>query len=296
MESGNQLNYNNGDVIIFDNFGDVFEKSSADEQWKVKSCYTDLNAVLLLVCQQGTMRAQISGTDHEVKAGQGLALLPMTAIKQLLVTPDVRFRGFGFSVAAMENMLHNYRSTWMGALSLTDHPVVTLSAEQIQIAENLYQIALQAEAMAGFRYFRPMMCALVQAFLYMMADVVSQGDKQDVDNEGLTQKERLFKRFISLLWASGGKNRTVGYFADSLCITPKYLATVVRESCGKTPLELIHRYTANMIAQRLRTTHMTNKEICVELDFPNESFFGRFVKKHLGCSPREYRDKMRRQT
>ena len=73
----------------------------------------------------------------------------------------------------------------------------------------------------------------------------------------------------------------------------RYLATVVRESSGKTPLEMIHRYTANMIAQHLRSTNLTVKEICTELEFPNESFFGRFVKKHLGCSPREYREKMR---
>ena len=48
----------------------------------------------------------------------------------------------------------------------------------------------------------------------------------------------------------------------------RYLATVVRESSGKTPLEMIHRYTANMIAQHLRSTNLTVKEICTELEFP----------------------------
>ena len=138
-----------------------------------------------------------------------------------------------------------------------------------------------------------MMRAVVQAFLYMIADVVNHRERDD-KNEGMSQKERLFKQFVSLLWASGGKNRKVDYFAQQLCITPKYLATLVRESSGKTPLEMIHRYTANMIAQRLRSTNMTIKEICTELEFPNESFFGRFVKKYLGCTPREYRNKMRR--
>ena len=49
-----------------------------------------------------------------------------------------------------------------------------------------------------------------------------------------------------------------------------------------------------MTAQLLRSTNLTVKKICTELEFPNESFFGRLVKKHLGCTPREYRDKMRR--
>ena len=49
-----------------------------------------------------------------------------------------------------------------------------------------------------------------------------------------------------------------------------------------------------MIAQHLHSTNLIVKEICTELEFPNESFFGCLVKKHLGCTPREYRDKMRR--
>ncbi len=292
MNQVDKLNYNNGDVIIFDNFGDIFLSSETSGHWKIKPQFNDLNAVLLLVCQQGTMKARIKDVDYEVGVGQGLALLPMVVIQQLLVTPDVHFRGFGFSITAMENVFLNYRTTWQEALSLADYPLVTLSEGQMHVMENLYQIAQQAENMTDCRYYRPMMRAVAQAFLYMIADVVSQRGRDD-DGESMTQKERLFKQFVSLLWTSSGKNRSVAYFADQLCITPKYLATLVRESSGKTPLEMIHRYTANLIAQRLRGTNLTIKEICAEMDFPNESFFGRFVKKHLGCTPREYRDKMR---
>lgn len=292
MNQENELNYNNGDVIIFDNFGDIFQSSEADGQWKVKPDLTNLNAVLLLVCQRGTMKARIRDVDYEISVGQGLVLLPMVVIQQLLVTPDVHFRGFGFSITAMENVFYNYRATWQEALTLADRPVVTLSEGQMHVAENLYQIAWQAERMTDCRYYRPMLRAVVQAFLYMIANVLNHRE-HDYEDEGMSQKERIFKQFVSLLWTSGGKNRKVDYFAQQLCITPKYLATLVRESSGKSPLEMIHRYTANMIAQRLRSTNMTIKEICTELEFPNESFFGRFVKKHLGCTPREYRDKMR---
>ena len=44
------------------------------------------------------------------------------------------------------------------------------------------------------------------------------------------QREQQFKRFVQLLWPSGGKVRNVAYFADQMCITPKYLSVVVRES------------------------------------------------------------------
>lgn len=94
-------------------------------------------------------------------------------------------------------------------------------------------------------------------------------------------------------WKARGRQRKVEYFAQQLCITSKYLASVVRDSCGNTPREMIQRYTVNMIAQRLRTTHKTIKEISVEMDFSNESYFGKFFKKYMGCSPAQYRNKMR---
>ena len=76
-----------------------------------------------------------------------------------------------------------------------------------------------------------------------------------------------------------------------LNITPKYLSVVVREVSGQTLAHWIKYYVVNIIAQRLTQTNKTVKEISVELDFPNPSFFGRFVKEHLGCSPLEYREK-----
>ena len=58
---------------------------------------------------------------------------------------------------------------------------------------------------------------------------------------------------------------------------------------GRSPLDLIHETTVSTIRQQLRYTNKTVKEICTELDFPNLSFFGKFVKEQFGMSPTEYR-------
>ena len=48
------------------------------------------------------------------------------------------------------------------------------------------------------------------------------------------------------------------------------------------------------IIYRLKYTDLSIKEIVIDMDFPNISFFGRFVKSMLGMSPREYREKLRK--
>ena len=53
----------------------------------------------------------------------------------------------------------------------------------------------------------------------------------------------------------------------------------------KTPSTLINEYTMEHIKYQLRNSDKSIKEIAEEFNFPNQSFFGKYVKAHLGVSP-----------
>ena len=288
-----EIKYTDGDVIVFEHFGDFFQSTDRGEQWKVQQRFIDMNMVVLLVCYQGTLQLRLNGKDFKATNGQGIVCLPSAVIEQLMVSPDVHVRGFGFSVTAMENTFHTYKQTWQKALSLNDQPLVQLTEGQMQVAEHLYQIVQLEQQMTSCHHYQPMIRSLLQSFLYLLSDIIDQVPESLNFNQ--PRREQLFKRFVQLLWANGGKVRNVSVFADQMFITPKYLSVVVRESCGKTPMQMIHSYTANMIAQRLRSTDMSVKEIAHELNFTNDSFFGRYVKQHLGYPPKEYRERMKKE-
>lgn len=280
------VNIVNGDVIVFEQFGDVMQVVKDDGKKTVQQRFAAMNMVMLMVCYSGWLHLKLNGHYYEVTSGWSIACLPSTSIEDLEMSADVHLRGFGFSVTAMESMFHTYRHTWQEALSLNDHPLVRLNAQHMQVAEHFYQIVKIERQMTDNIHYHPMVRSLAQAMLYMMADVISKAPAER--DLVVPQREQQFKRFVQLLWANGGKVRNVAYFADQMCITPKYLSVIVREACGKTPIQMIHDYSANMIAQRLRTTNMSIKEIANELNFCNESFFGRYVKKHLGYPPKEF--------
>ena len=289
------INYTDGDVIVFERFGDFFQSADSGG-WTVQQQFSEMNMVVLLVCYHGTLQLRLNGRDYDTSAGQALALLPSAVIERLMVSPDLHIRGFCFAVTAMESLFHTYRQTWAEALSLNDHPLINLSEGQMQVADHLYQIALLKQQMTDSRHYRPMMRSLVQAMLYMLADAISNLSATGSTSESgknVSTKEQQFKRFVQLLWASSGKEREVAWFANQMCITPKYLSVIVRSTCGKTPLHLIQSYTTNMIAQMLCNTDLSIKEIAREMNFSNESFFGRYVKQHLGCPPKEYRERMK---
>ena len=129
---------------------------------------------------------------------------------------------------------------------------------------------------------------LVERRRGMIGDGLLQVDGKDTS---VRQSTLVFPRFMRLLAESSGRVRSVSAFANMLHVTPKYLSKCIKEESGRSPLDHIHETTVNTIRQQLRYSNKTVKEISTELDFPNLSFFGKFVKQHLGMAPTEYRQK-----
>ena len=82
----------------------------------------------------------------------------------------------------------------------------------------------------------------------------------------------------------------MAYYADKLFVTPKYLSSVSKETCGKTASEVITQYVKRDIEYLLKCPNKSIKEIANELNFANLSFFGKYVKRNFGVSPKEFRE------
>jgi AraC-like DNA-binding protein len=81
----------------------------------------------------------------------------------------------------------------------------------------------------------------------------------------------------------------VSWYAKQLCITPKYLSEAVKAVSRRTPNEWIDDYIILELRVQLKNTTKTIKEIARDLNFPNQSFLGKFFREHVGISPLRYR-------
>lgn len=109
----------------------------------------------------------------------------------------------------------------------------------------------------------------------------------------IQQKDILFKRFIELISSREIKPRSVTWYADKLYITPKYLSTVCKQVNGKTAFDWINEYVITDIRHQLKHSDKSIKEVADYLNFPNISFFGKYVRSHTGLNPTEYRKQLR---
>ena len=127
---------------------------------------------------------------------------------------------------------------------------------------------------------------LLMALTYRMCNIFSRNVDEGTHRKG--RRVEIFERLLNLIGKNFMQHRDVNFYADKLCLSPKYLTTITRDICGYPLHQLIFRAIIRRSIFLLTTTSMTVQEIADALNFPNASAFGTFFKKHTGTSPKNY--------
>lgn len=101
---------------------------------------------------------------------------------------------------------------------------------------------------------------------------------------------RISDKFLNLVQTHFKEERFLNFYADKLAITPKHLSRTVRQHTGFTAVEWIERFVILEAKVMLKSSSMTIQQISDELNFPSQSFFGKYFKKNVGMSPKEFRN------
>lgn len=102
------------------------------------------------------------------------------------------------------------------------------------------------------------------------------------------RKQNIFNDFIKLVRANYTKERGIRFYADQLCLTPKYFSNIIFRTSGRYAGEWINDYVILEAKALLKTQKYTVSQISDMLNFANPSFFGQYFKRNVGCSPAEY--------
>ena len=104
-----------------------------------------------------------------------------------------------------------------------------------------------------------------------------------------TNADILSKEFLALAKEHFREERQLKFYADKMCITPRYLSRVVKECTQFSAADWIERFVVLEARALLKSTNMTVQQISDELNFPSQTFFGKYFKRRVGLSPKEYR-------
>ena len=134
---------------------------------------------------------------------------------------------------------------------------------------------------------------LIAATIYKVGDILTHylTEHPEVDSPIHNRAEEYFRQFTELLGEHYKHERSVGFYARQLCITPKYLTTLIKRISGKSVSEWIDNYVILEAKTLLKYSNLSVQEIAYYLNFPNQSFFGSYFKRNAGMSPSQYKAK-----
>lgn len=132
---------------------------------------------------------------------------------------------------------------------------------------------------------------LIAATIYKVGDIMYHylAEHPEEQNNSHNRAEEYFKQFTHLLGEHYREERSVGFYARQLCITPKYLTTLIKRISGQSVSEWIDNYVILEAKTLLKYSTMSVQEIAYYLNFPNQSFFGSYFKRNTGMSPSQYK-------
>lgn len=176
-------------------------------------------------------------------------------------------------------------------LKFVENPTLALTPEESRSMRGMIA-QIERETRGPETHFSfDIVSGLIAATIYKVGDIMYHylAEHPEGQNNSHNRAEEYFKQFYHLLGEHFREERSVGFYARQLCITPKYLTTLIKRISGQSVSEWIDNYVILEAKTLLKYSTMSIQEIAYYLNFPNQSFFGSYFKRNTGMSPSQYK-------
>ena len=243
--------------------------------------------ILVALCTEGNAQFTIDTQRHDVKKNDIIVISDRHVIDDYTASDNANGLAMMMSVNFFYEVINDVRDVSLLFLFSRNHPVVSLNEDEVQTFKEYFFFLKKKVADTTNHFKRDLVRTMVLAMFYDLSNVIYR--VQQVENKRQTRADDIFTRFIKLVEENYKKERRVSWYAEQLTITPKYLSETVKSVSKHTPNEWIDKYVTLEARVLLKTSTLSIKEISDELNFPNQSFLGKFFKEHVGMSPSAYR-------
>ena len=250
---------------------------------------TRMNFILMALCRKGRAQYCIDTRQQTVKPGDLLFISERHIIDNYMASPDFECLCILVSTQFYHGFVQNVRNVSSLLLFTMNNPVVQLTPHEIQVYSNYYRTIREKISDTEHHYRTEVVKALLLAMFYDMSGVTYRVEQSS--SKGQSRADVIFAEFIQQLEQNYRTERRVSWYAQQMGITPKYLSEIIKQISKRTPNEWIDSYVVLEIRVLLKNSTKSIKEITEELNFPNQSFLGKYFKEHVGMSPSEYRNK-----
>lgn len=250
------------------------------------------------LCKQGWVKVTLDEQTYVVRSGDMYLYVPSTFVNVIEWSSDLEGIVFKCDLDFILPLIEKAVSM-KSVLVVRDKPCITLYPEQQQRVEEMANLLERRENEVkkmevnapGRNILKRQAECLAEAFFNEL--LYDYFINQSVETQVQDTKERIFQTFMVSLHKNYRREREVAFYAEQLCLTPRYFSAVIKEKSGQSALYWIVSMVISNAKQMLSHSDATIKEIAQELNFPSQSFFGKYFKQYTSMSPSRYRQEYR---
>ncbi len=270
------------------------ERVAADRPAQLFEEPLRIEATTFWLCTKGRSRVICSLRTYEVEEGSLLMIPP----KSIISTESGGEACEGIALMCDSNYLSmcniNIKKMTSAMMCIVQHPCVKLTgAELARLRSALALLKDRIDDRAASEFHDDLIRSLVETITYLCCDLFMAhiaAEQPEPAKSGVSVRlDEYFHRFLHELSQHYLERRNVSFYADRLCISSRYLTTIVRRVSGMSVSEWMNRYIMMEAKYLLKYTEMSIQEIAYKLSFSTQSFFGKYFKQHTGMAPSAFR-------
>lgn len=170
-----------------------------------------------------------------------------------------------------------------------DRKVMQITDDEMRLLKNYYEILHQNSSFNHDKlYAKSIARCIIAALTYQMVQMLMTRTKSEEPDYRRSRRSGYVNEFMKLVRTNYKQERMVSFYAEKLFISPKYLSLIIKETVGRSAAEVIDEYVILEAKNLLRFSGKNIQQVAYELNFPNQSSFGKYFKHLTGMSPSEF--------
>ncbi|MDE5728134.1 MAG: AraC family transcriptional regulator [Duncaniella sp.] len=253
-----------------------------------------IDGLMWLMCLEGEADLELNLNERHISPGSLFVATPESLIELKRVSSGpIDWCVLNISMEFIKDV--NFDLNVLGNSSPVSGPgqklsVIQLTEEELTgVYKFLDLMSHTASSSAKAVYSKPIARCLTAALIYRMLELYGKRYSElPPEPQQMSRRMSYVHQFFKLVHQHHRRERSVGFYAGKLYITPKYLSLVIKEHTGHSAAQIIDSYVLLEAKNLLRFSGKNIQQVAYELNFPNQSSFGKYFKHLTGLSPSEY--------
>ena len=249
-----------------------------------------IDKVIQIVVLSGRMSCLVDLKSYSVQAPAMAIILPGQVLESLEY--DEEFKTLTMIMSKGFTDSFNLPVSLQERLFIQTNHFHPISQEVLEVYVSCFDQIKNVIKQKDNPYRREIIKCLFSAYYYGLGYYIHNANSENKRTVVMTYQQELCERFITLVSENYKEKREIGYYANKLCVSNKYLSSLLKQETGLTALQWIEKYVVLYAKSCLSSTSMTVQQISYELFFPSQSVFGKYFKRVEGISPKQYRQSL----